>query len=108
MEPGMKMADNVFRCPPKICSIVSLLRGLSLHLVVGQREPGLITISSVLVQYALGDGGINCRQSRVQKISCSGGVSCSNSGTQTLHDAADACTIGAVHFGTLTRLRRTL
>src|SRR6267143_953110 len=85
-----------------------LLRGLGFDAVVGQREARLVAVGGVLVQHVLGNGLIDCRHGRLQKIARSGGVAGGDGGAQTPHQSTHPGAVRAVDFGAFTRLRRAL
>lgn len=89
-------------------SKIKLLGGFCLQLVKGQGEPGLVAISCVFVENALGNGGIDRRHSRLQKVGGGSGIAGSDRGAQAFNGAANAGAVSAIHFRPLTRLRRAL
>src|ERR1700686_4593840 len=62
-----------------------LLRSLGLDAVEGEGEARLVTVASVLVQHALGDGLIDRGHRRMEKIAGGGGVSGGDGGAQAAH-----------------------
>src|SRR6266853_135367 len=85
-----------------------LLRGFRFDAVEGQREARLVAVGGVLVQHVLGNGLVDCRHRGLKKIARGGGVSGGDGRAQTPHHRADASAVGAVDFGALKSLRRTL
>src|SRR5882762_7239868 len=84
------------------------LRFRCFHSIERHRQPRLVPVPRILVQHALADGHIDCRQRRLQQSPGRVRVARANGRAKFLDQRTHPRPVRPVHFRALTSLRRSL